>query len=233
MDFFYDLYIDLPRQGPGSNAATQKALGMIPLLPEDATVLDIGCGVGMQTIELARRLSGTIIAIDNYWPFLEALQKTAARESLSATIIPAYQSMDNLGICAQSVDLIWSEGAIYIIGFENGLKTWKPLLKPNGYLAVTEISWLKKNPPEEITTFWHNEYPAMQSIKENVKTIKSAGYELIDHFTLSECDWMNNYYLPQEKRITHFRSVYAHNSEIISILDSDWYGYEFYIMHIV
>ena len=33
------------------------------------------------------------------------------------------------------------------MGFEAGLRAWEPLLKPGGYIAVTELTWLQPDPP--------------------------------------------------------------------------------------
>lgn len=48
------LFEGIPRQGPGDNEHTEKAFRMIPKFPENAKILDIGCGKGMQTIALAK-----------------------------------------------------------------------------------------------------------------------------------------------------------------------------------
>jgi SAM-dependent methyltransferase len=52
------------------------------------------------------------------------------------------KSMDALDFDDETFDIIWSEGAIYIMGFETGVKQWRNFLKPGGYLAVSEITWL-------------------------------------------------------------------------------------------
>ena len=50
-------------------------------------------------------------------------------------------SMDALPFEEEELDLIWSEGAIYNIGFERGLNEWRKYLKTGGYVAVSESSW--------------------------------------------------------------------------------------------
>jgi hypothetical protein len=44
--------------------------------------------------------------------------------------------MEDLHLEASSLDLIWSEGAIYNMGFEKGLQSWHQFLKTGGYIAV-------------------------------------------------------------------------------------------------
>ena len=121
--YFYELFEGLPRQGPGDSQSTKKALAMIQPLPNDVRILDIGCGSGTQTIELARNTSGTITALDNHQPFLDELDRRVSREGLTERIKVVNGSMFSLDFAKESFDIIWSEGAIFIIGFEQGLET--------------------------------------------------------------------------------------------------------------
>jgi hypothetical protein len=191
--------------------------------------------------------------VDNHQPFLEQLQKRAKAAALSAQITTANESMFALPFPEHSFDLLWSEGAIYIIGFEQGLRTWRPLLhspnpvlgKHGGYLAVTEISWLKPNPPGEVYAYWMANYPGMRSIDENLKTVQTAGYREIGHFTLPPSSWWTDYYYPIEARLPMLREKYCGHTEAIAVLDEtqkeidiyrkycDWYGYIFYVMQVV
>jgi 2-polyprenyl-3-methyl-5-hydroxy-6-metoxy-1,4-benzoquinol methylase len=55
-EFFYQVFEFLPRQGPGCTGATRKVWFCLPPLPDGAQVLDIGCGSGTQTRDLASAL---------------------------------------------------------------------------------------------------------------------------------------------------------------------------------
>jgi SAM-dependent methyltransferase len=244
MNIFFDIHKDLPREGPGDCESTRKALSIIKDLPSKPVILDIGCGPGMQTLDLARYTNGKVIAVDTHQPFLEMLEKRAQAAALSERITAINESMFALPFSEHSFDLIWSEGAIYIIGFEQGLCAWRPLLKPGGYVAVTEITWLKPDPPEEVLSFWMADYPGMSDIAVNQERIRSAGYCEIDHFTLPPSSWWTDYYTPIEMRLPKLREKYIGNSEANTLLDatqkeidiyrkySDWYGYVFYVMRI-
>lgn len=242
MELFYEMFQDLPRGGPGSNECTKKAFQMLSALPENPRVLDIGCGPGMQTLELARVCKCNIIGLDNHQPFLDKLEANAIKLNLANRIQIVNGDMFNLDFEHASFDVIWSEGAIYIVGFENGLKSWCDLLKPGGYIAVSELSWLRANPPAEPVKFFKSEYPDMRSIEENLTIIKDCGYLLIGHFTLPERAWWDDYYTPLEARIQILRKNHATNPEAQAMYDdteteiemyrkfSKWYGYEFYII---
>ena len=184
MDIFFELHQDLPREGPGDNPSTRKALSLLTELPLQPLILDIGCGPGMQTIELARCTKGKIIAIDTHQPFLDKLKQRAQAEGLSDKITTINMSMFALEFEAKSFDAIWSEGAIYIMGFEQGLRACQPLLKPGGYVAVTEISWLRPQPSGEVQAFWAANCPGMRTVEENLEIVQAAGYRKVGHFVL-------------------------------------------------
>lgn len=237
---FWQVHSGLPREAPGSDASTLRAFSMLPNLPDSPRILDIGCGPGAQTVSLARNSQAEITAVDTHQPFLDDLNRRANQANVAERIHPLKASMFELNF-AEPFDVIWSEGAIYIIGFEQGLRDWRRLLKPGGFIAVTELSWIKSNPPETARRFWEVDYPGMGTVDENIKRIASAGYRAIGHFTLPESDWWVNYYHPISDRITALRDQYPDNPEAQHWLDvenaeidlyhhfSDWYGYVFFI----
>lgn len=241
-DIFWEIHQDNPREGPGDNASTRRAYLSLPLPAAPLKIADMGCGPGMQTLELARLSHGTVWALDLHQPFLDELSRRAAEEKLDHYIKPVHASMGNSGFEAGTFDLIWSEGAIYIIGFETGLRMWRPLLKAGGCIAVTELSWITHDPPEEARKFWAENYPGMHSVEENLEVVRSAGYVILGHFTLPKSAWLDGYYRPLEDKIALLRKKYAGNQDTQQALDaeqyeidlyrqySDAYGYEFYLL---
>lgn len=241
MRLFYEVFEELPRQGPGDNNSTRRAYNMLAPALQQPRILDIGCGRGMQTIALAQASKGSVVALDNYRPFLDKLAEASVSLGLSANIEIVEGSMFDLPLRGRTFDLIWSEGAIYIIGLEKGLKEWQRFLRPGGYLAVTELSWLK-SPPQEAYEFWLKEYPAMQSLEDNVALIESLNYRLIGHFTLPETSWWRDFYTPLVERLGLLRRLHKDNITAQEIYDSlereidlyrrysDTYGYVFYVM---
>lgn len=239
-EIFFQIHSGLPREAPGSEASTLRAFSMLPGLPAYPHILDIGCGPGAQTVTLARASQAEIKAIDTHQPFLEDLTNRAAKAGVAERIHPINTSMFDLKF-DEPFDLIWSEGAVYIMGFERGLSEWRRLLKPGGFIVVSELSWLKPNPPETVRRFWETAYPGMATVDDNLAHLTSAGYRSIGHFTLPESDWWDNYYHPMAARINALRDQHHENTEAQQLLDieqaeidlyrqfSDWYGYVFYI----
>ena len=241
MDVFFEIHSDNPREGPGNIESTKRAFNLLNDLPEIPKILDIGCGPGKQTIDLLEISNANIIAIDNHQPFLDTLQNKIDTERMGDRLQVFNKDMSNLDFEQECFNVIWSEGAIYQIGFENGLNYWKKFLKPNGYIAVTEISWIKDNPPDDLFNFWINAYPAIQSIQGNLDIIKKCGYKLIDNFTLPESAWWD-YYNPIIEKLPDLKKKYKKNKEALAVIAeedieielyrnySDYYGYVFYIL---
>jgi len=234
MDLFFEIHKDLPREGPGDSNSTRQAFRKMSTLPDEPVILDVGCGPGAQTLDLAALSNGVIHAVDTHQPFLDRLQMKVIEQGLNQRVKVSNQSMSALDFPPASFDLVWSEGAIYIMGFEAGLRKWKPLLKPAGFIAVTELTWLQPNPPAEVYEFWQNAYPAMKSLEENLKIIYDSNYFLIS--------WTEEYYRPMQARIAMLREQHPHDLKIQKFLDEEqaeidmyqkyhqWYGYVFYIM---
>jgi len=200
-------------------AHTLKALSFCTGLPEKSAVADIGCGPGMQTLALANALDGHITAVDFYQAFLDDLDKRAKAAHLSEKITTLNGNMNVLPFSEAQFDLIWSEGAAYIMGIEKALTTWKPFLKPGGYIAFTEVAWLQPDPPAAIFDFWHSEYPAITDIQGNLDMIKKCGYEVAAHFVLPDAAWWEDYYTPLEAKLPALDAKYTGNEVAQEILN--------------
>ena len=239
-EYFLFLHRDLPRQGPGSTRSTNLAVDLLPR-QEYNNILDIGCGPGMQTIDLAERFpKSRITGLDFYSIFLEQLEARCQEKGIE-NVQTTKGSMMDLPFKPDSFDLIWSEGAIYIMGFEEGLKEWRRFLKQDGCLAVTEVSWLTAHRPPEIDMFWEDTYPDMNDIYQNINLIEKAGYRLKGLYVLPAEDWNTNYYTPLMKNLQkeqgrpltedqmnclelEFMEIHMHREY------SDYYSYVFYVM---
>lgn len=242
LDVFFEVQRGLPRQGPGSEQSTLAAYRLCFNVPDDANVLDIGCGPGMQTITLAEACPGTIIAVDTCDEYLDELRLRLRNSKLADRVEVSNADMGKLPFSGQSFDLIWSEGAAYIVGIAAALKTWRPLLRGNGYLAFTELVWLEQQPPSTVVEFWHSEYPAMMSVGAVKELISETGYELVGDFTLPDSDWWENYYTPLEAKLPSLQKKYAGDEEALGVIAmteaeiamrrqySNSYGYQFFVV---
>jgi SAM-dependent methyltransferase len=239
---FFALHAGLPRQGPGGNAYTRRAFETVGKLPPSPRIVDVGCGPGMQSRELARLSGSKVYAVDTHTPFLRELASAARGSGLDGRVVTIEASMNALPFAARSIDLLWSEGAIYIAGFEEGLRLWHPLIAEGGSVAVTEATWLRPDPPAEVAEFWMAAYPAMGDAARNVERATRAGYRIVDTFTLPPEAWWDDYYAPIEARLPVFRARNAGDPVAQEIADAEaveialfrrysaYYGYVFYVM---
>ena len=241
MDIFFEMHNNIPREGPGDNRLTKEAFLSLKDLPEKPLILDIGCGPGMQTLELVRNTKGKIIAIDTHEPFLDILKKRILKEGFTGRVEAKKGSMFSLAYRKNSFDIIWSEGAIYIIGFQRGINEWRDYIKDGGYLVVSEISWLREDIPRELKEFWISAYPGIKDISGNIEIIKNSQYLPVSHFVLPKSGWWNDYYHPLVKKIEALKIEYAADKDALAQLGeeereielyqkfSDYYEYVFYL----
>ncbi len=244
----YELLIDLHknnhRQSPGGEQQTKLAMTLAGLskTSEKIKVADVGCGTGASTLTLSESLNAGITAVDLSHEFLDVLKTKAEKRGLAGNIAPLVCSMDDLPFEKNSLDVIWTEGAIYNMGFEKGVSYFKRLLKTGGILAVSETTWLTQSRPEEITSYWDAEYPEIATAADKINILEKQGFVLKGYFPLPESCWIENYYTPLENGFNTFLA--KHNSnEAKHIIDAEMaeialykkhrkhYSYGFYIAY--
>ena len=244
-DFDFNLiceyFASIERQGPGSPEITLKALGFIDNLTEKSRIADLGCGTGGQTMTLAQNAPGQITGLDLFPYFIDLFNRNARQLNLQDRVKGVVGSMDDLPFQKEELDLIWSEGAIYNIGFERGLNEWKPFLKKGGYIAVSEASWFTDERPAEINNFWIEAYPEIDTIPNKVGQMQKAGYIPVATFVLPENCWTEHFYALQAEAQEKFLKKYAGNKTAEKLIFyqrhetelyykyKDFYGYVFYI----
>ena len=206
---FFDLFEPLPHHGPGSRETTRKALSNLKGLPSRPRILDLGCGAGLRTVLLAQATGGDVIGMDIKRSLLDRLEEAARVAGLSDRVTAVEGSMCELDFPRGSFDVIWSESAIYNIGFEKGLKYWRDFVRPGGYVGVSEVCYATDTIPEELKSFWDEEYPDIKSGVEFDRIIDSAGYELVAEFDLPASDWLDNFYNPLQERVVQLTAKYA------------------------
>ncbi len=241
-EIFFEVFEALPRQGPGNRASAERALRLCKRLPQLPDVLDLGCGVGAQTLHLAEITSGSILAVDSHAPSIERLNSTLAVLGLSQRVRATVGDMACLEQPPASCDLIWSEGGLYNIGIERALQICYGLLRPGGYLVFTDAIWRKEDPPTEVKANFDMDYPSMGWLNDVLAAIQDCGFQLDGHFTLPDEAWWTDFYTPMEMRIAELRGKYTDDVEALAILNqlaeepqmhrrySDFYAYEFFVV---
>jgi len=241
LDILIGTHTALERQGPGSPEMTARALSFLGGFDENSRVADLGCGTGGQTMVLARHIAGRITGLDQSPDFIHIFNDNARRLRLQERVSGIIGSMENLPFQKEELDLIWSEGAIDAIGFENGLSHWNAFLKRGAFVAVTCPSWLTGDHPGEIERFWTDAGSGLDTIAHNIGVMQKTGYSPIAAFTLPEECWTDNYFIPRaaaeqailEKRagnkiVEEYVAGSRYEAELYSKY-KQYYGYMFYI----
>ncbi len=237
------LFSGLERKGPGSDEATRRALDMCRPLPPRPSVLDLGCGSGASTLVLAKALGVPIRALDFCSEFIDELRSRAADAGLSHLVRAEVGDFADLSIPPRSIDLLWSEGAVYNLGWANGLAAWSPLVKGGGFLALSEATWLVDDPPEEARASWSEWYPGMGTVESNSEAARMAELEVVGTFALPGSTW-REFYAPLLERCDKLGQEAERDEDLRAIIDEtrteagiyerhgDSYGYVFYVLRV-
>ncbi len=230
-----DLHLDADRQGPGGDDETRLAMALSRLRgTRGLRIADIGCGTGASALLLAQDLNANVTAIDLFPEFLKRLETKAAERGLEGRIETKTASMDALPFGHRSLDAIWSEGAIYNIGFENGIRAWRRFLRPGGILAVSDLTWLTHDRPPDLENHWRAQYPGVATAAEKLAALETNGYSPVGYFSLPAHCWLENYYRPMQRRFSNFLERNA-NSEsaraIVSAEEKEIALYEHHFSH--
>jgi len=240
INIIYEYFSNTERQGPGNTKETLKALSFIEGLTEKSKIADIGCGTGGQTMTLGQNTPCEIIGIDVWQDFINKFNQNSLHQNLQNRVKGIVGTMENLPFQEEELDLIWSEGSIYNIGFERGLNEWRKFLKIGGYIAVTENTWFSEERPDEIQEFWQKIYPEIDTIPNKVAQMQKAGYLPIAIYMLPETIW-TDYYTKQALNIETFIKRHKGNKTAEEFVSSQryeaelynkykaYYGYMFYV----
>lgn len=233
------LFGGMEKLGPGGDAHTVDALRLLPR-QDFEVVVDAGCGAGRQTLALVRELGALIHAVDSYEPFLQDLARRAKEAGVGHLVQTHCMDMQEIPDVFPQIDLLWSEGSAYNIGFRNALAVWAPSLAPKGWAVVSEMSWLKERIPDVVSEFFAAGYPDMRPIDQNIAAAETAGYEVIATSLLPSEAWVDGYYDVLEPRaralvdhpdasVREFAIDTVKEIEVFEHSEGS-YGYVFYVL---
>jgi len=242
MSLLIDLHKNNKRQWPGSDADTLRALSFIKIEKNKTyKIADIGCGTGHHTVLLAKSIDSNIVAVDLFSDFLDKLEQNAKSEWIQNNIKTLNQSMDNLQFGEEEFDIIWSEGAIYNMWFENGIKNRQKFIKKDWYIVISEITRLTNQRPSEINNHRNTEYPEIDTASQKIKILEDNGFVLSWYFYLSEDSRIQNYYKSLEDNLEWFLQRHDYSQIAKNIVQwerqeiqlykkyKDYFSYGFYI----
>ncbi len=158
---------------------TRIAFHMLPKL-ENPSILDVGCGSGVPTLELCRLSDGHITAIDNNQDLISRLRKKCIQVGFRDRISPIVMSIRDMDFGGKVFDIIWAEGSVFVLGFENSIRDWREHIKDSGFLVI---------------------HDQMDNLDRKLKLILKYDYTLLSSFEISSDIWWKEYYEPLQKFI--------------------------------
>jgi ubiquinone/menaquinone biosynthesis C-methylase UbiE len=170
---------------------TRRAYRLIPSLTQPR-ILDIGCGKGQQTIELARLSGGEVIGIDIDLTVLTCLRQRIKQAGFGDRVRCLHVSLFDLQFDNNSFDVLWEEGVLHLLDLSRSLEKCRRLLKPEGYLVMHE------------TTLWY------ESIQ---KKLTEFGFKLSNRHVLPKHYWWTEYGAPLERRIRAYCEMHSDASD--------------------
>ncbi len=231
------------RQGPGDDHFSHEILQRLPKLPADCVIADLGCGTGTASLLLAKHFQRPILCVDTSETFLRALSQNAEDAGLGHLVQPLCADMGALDPKQHQFDLLWSEGAAYILTFAGALQKWRPLMAEGGVAVISEMSWFGPERPREAFEFWNMAYPEMADEQANVASAERHGFKLLFSERLPAQAWWSNYYDPLSARLeAHAGSSSPTLQEAIAETRQEmdlfraysaFYGYTFYALQAV
>lgn len=235
-----NLHRGFDRKGPGDADFSRNILSNLAPLPLKPRIADLGCGSGAGALLLAAYYQSIVRAVDSSAIFIDELKAHAKQLGLEDLIIPIHGDMAKLDWSVGSVDLLWSEGAAYNLGFEQALRIWRPLLTNNGCAVISEMSWFTEKAPAPAVDYWQKAYPMMGTEAENVDRAHQSGFSVISTHRLPSQAWWVNYYEPLRERMQQIeitpttQLVIRETEEEIKLFEefSDSYGYTFYVLQV-
>lgn len=190
---------------------------------------------------LAKHTKGQITGLEIFPYFVDVFNRNVEELGFSNRMKGIVGSMDDLLFEEHSLDLIWSEGAIYNIGFERGLSKWHKYLKTDGYIAITEATLFTDERPAELQEFCNLHFPDIDTISNKIAVMQNTGYIPVATFIIPENCWIEHFYEPCCKTHEAFLKKHAGNKMAEEFIASkihemeiyrkykEFYGYVFYI----
>ena len=175
---------------------TRAAFLRLPRL-EKPLILDIGCGSGVPTLELAKLSDGEVIGIDIDQSCIDEFNRKIREEELSNRVKAINLSLSEMKFPDETFDVVWSEGVIRKMGFERSLKEWRRLLKHNGYLVI---------------------HYQVSLVADVLSRIPQHGYRLADTVSLPADAWWTEFYKPLEEKMDALLHKYGNSSDALKLL---------------
>lgn len=216
--YFLQAFEGMERLSPGSEGTTLYATKTITR-NEELNILEIGGGVGTSALLLAKAFpKARIISIDNNKDYIRQLNQKASQVGLAKQVQGMVMSVKKMEFPAGQFDVIFAEGSVYLTGMERALKEWKKFLKPDGQIILNDLCWLKPHVSKEVLSYWQEQYPQMDSVRNHMELMKKSGYEVRGTIVQQRADWVEHYYKPIQDNLTRIAKEHGTKKDAKEVL---------------
>jgi len=145
------------------------------------TILDIGCGGGIDTVIAARRTGpdGRVIGLD-FLPEMLERTRNAAREAGLSNVVTVDGEMEAIPRADDSIDLIISNGVVNLSARKaRVMAECARVLRPGGRLCVSDLTVEQAGLPPEILTqpaAWAGCVAGALAERDFVRKLEKAGF---------------------------------------------------------
>ncbi|SDA72784.1 class I SAM-dependent methyltransferase [Methanobrevibacter millerae] len=234
--FFYLTFKDLDRLAPGSDESTLNVLNLIDIDKDlKMDILEVGCGTGSDTLILADYFrNSTVEAIDLFPHYLKVLNQKIDEKNLGSRVYAYEMDMNDLDFANEEIDLLFCHAGVEIMGFKKALNRWRRVIKPDGFLIVSDLTWIS-SPSRESTDFWKSNYEEIDTIENKITQLEKLGFEYINHYVLDKSEFAE-YYSQLNANLDKIKSDKSAKDFIkqlkkeVNVSKNEDFSYVYYIM---
>lgn len=222
----FDFFERMPRQGPGDPSLTRSLLRRFrPLLPTTPIAADMGCGNGAAALILAED-GCEVTGVDIHQPFLDDMTRQADAKGLR---VKTHQSsMTETGFSDDSLNLIWSEGAVFTVGLENALKAFFPMLKKGGLVALSDCFFFQADTLKIVIKQWKEWDCNLKTVAEGLAIAEQVGFRFLHAECLTPKMWEDSFYRPMEQVIAEIKTDPSSPPDLVDMAERQGFEAEFF-----
>jgi SAM-dependent methyltransferase len=235
------LDVSLGPRGPDVLYDVVHGLG----LPAGSRALDLGCGEGRHSIELARRFGFAVVGIDPVERHIELSNEAllAAAESepnLRSRVQFRHGFAEAIPEESGNVDVVWCRDVlVHVAGLDKAYSEIKRVLREDGFAVIYQMFWGERMEPHEGAWLWQTFGNAMEAARPEgtESAIAAAGLKVVERMDLSS-EWgefaQDKTGLPS-RRLLHaarllrdperYTAVYGRRAYEIKLADCLWHVY--------
>lgn len=131
---------------PGGYAATDELLALCHV-EQAHEVLNMGCGIGVGSVYIAKRYGCHVVGIDLSEKMIAWSRQRAQEESVAAQVEFRAADVLDLPFAADRFDLVFCESVLnFVADKQRAIGELMRVTRPGGYVGINEMFWLGEAP---------------------------------------------------------------------------------------